>query len=58
MGVTIFADIDWSAIHTVVVTLGLIDGAGFISHVLFFHVFESADGISTMATLIVLSLHT
>jgi hypothetical protein len=47
------AHIDGCALDTIVMASGLIDGAGLISHVVVVHEFEGAQGISTMATIII-----
>jgi hypothetical protein len=49
----IFANVDWSTLDTVIVTSGLINGAGLISDFIVVHEIIGRDSFTTMATIIV-----
>ncbi len=51
---TILAHVDGSALDSVVVATGLIDGTGLIGHIIFVHEFESTEGVTTVTTVIFL----
>ena len=54
MWLAVLADINRCAFNTVVVAASLIDRAGLISHVGVVHELESAQGITAMATIVIL----
>lgn len=51
---TVLANIDRCAINTVIMAAGLIDRAGLIGHVGVVHELESTQGITSVATIVIL----
>jgi hypothetical protein len=52
--VAVLANIDGSALDAVVVAAGLIDRASLVRHLVVVHELESADGLTTVAAVVVL----
>lgn len=51
--VAVFADVDWGALNTVIVTTGLVNRASFIGDVVVVHELEGREGETTMATVVI-----